>query len=125
MKPPVERVVIPSTTKRDAFIAAVCGLLVLGFIIYGIGSMMSQSKQARSTTLTGVILEKRFTAAPEQQISVGGKGLRIKEIEGEYVLKVRAGVDDRVFEVPVQKNMYELKSVGDTLTFRKPESEAR
>jgi hypothetical protein len=118
-----ERVVIPSTTKRDALIAAVCGLLVLGFIIYGIGSMMSQNKQARSTTLTGVITEKQFTPAPEQQISVGGKGLRIKQIDGEYVLKVRAGTEERVFDVPVQKNVYELKSVGDTLTFLKPASE--
>ncbi len=121
-KPAGERVVIVNNTRRDALIAAVAGFLVLGFILYGISSFMSQSNQARSNTVTGIVIEKQFTAAPEQQISVGGKGLKIREIDGEYLLKVKAGPEERIYEVPVEKSTYQLKNVGDSLTFLKPSS---
>jgi hypothetical protein len=71
----------------------------------------------------GVVVEKQFTAAPEQLISVGGKGLSRKEIDGEYVLKVRVEAEKRTYEVPVEKMIYETRRVGEQLGFVRPRSE--
>ena len=116
-------VVIPNTTFRDALIAGLGGLLVLVFLIYGIASFAVQSKKAQSNTLTGLVLEKQFTPAPEQFISVGRKGLKTREVDGEYLLKVQIPGEDRVFEVPVEKFTYQGKRVGDAVTFLRPPSE--
>jgi len=117
------RTVVPSTTVRDAIIAAVAGLLVLAFIIYGFFHFATASSRAKAATATGTIIEKVFTPAPEEQISVGRKGLKAKAIEGEFVLKVRVEEENREFEVPVEKKVFEAKKVGDSLSFLRPPSE--
>ena len=123
MNPPVPRLVIPSTTKRDALVAIVAGLLVLGFVIYGIIQM---SRPVPGNTLTGVIVGKIFTPQREQIIDFSGRKIeRAREIDGEYVLKVRVEPDKRVYEVPVEKPVYESKKEGDSITFLRPESEQR
>ncbi len=117
------RVVIPNTTFRDALIAAVGGLLILAFIVYGMLNFINQSKSAQSNTLTGTIVEKVFTSAPEELITVGSKGLKTKMIDGEYLFKVRVGSEARIFQVPVEKSTYQMKVVGDSQTFLRPRSE--
>lgn len=120
MKPQDPRA-LPDHTARDALIASIAGLLVLGFIVYGIMTM----GRVPSSMVTGTVVEKVFTSAPEQQITFGSKGLKSKEIEGEYLLKVRVEKENRTFEVPVEKPIYESKRVGDPLTFLRPPSERR
>ena len=123
MNPPAPRIVIASTTKRDAFIAIIAGLLVLAFVGYGI---MQMSRPVAGNTLTGVVVGKVFTPQKEQIIDFSGRKIeRTREIDGEYVLKVRVEADNRVYEVPVEKPMYESKKEGDTMTFLRPESEQR
>jgi hypothetical protein len=118
------RVVIPSTTARDALIAAIAGLLVLAFIVFGIVHFARLSAKAKGNTLTGVIVERQFTPAPEQQITVGRKGLKSQRTEGEYLFKVRVDTEGgRIFEVPVEKALYDTKKIGDPLTFLRPPSE--
>lgn len=117
-------VVIPRTTRRDAIIAAVTGVIALGFLGYGFVQFAQMSHRAKSSTLTGVVIEKQFSPAPEQQISVGRAGLKERSIDGEYVLKARVDAEGgRIFEVPVEKAMFEQKKVGDSLTFLRPPSE--
>jgi hypothetical protein len=70
-----------------------------------------------------VVVEKQFTPAPEELISVGRKGLNTERIDGEYLLKVKVGEDERIYEVPVQKSTYEAKRVGDEVGFMRPASE--
>ncbi len=123
MNAPAPRVVVPSTTFRDAMIAGAAGLLVLVFLIYGIVHFASESSRAKANTLTGVVTEKQFTAAPQEEISVGRKGLKTKQIDGEYVLKVHIESEGRDFEVPVEKSTYQSKIVGDSVTFLRPPSE--
>lgn len=124
MKAPDPRVVIPSTTARDALIAAIAGLLVLAFIVFGIVHFARLSAKAKANTLTGVIVERQFTPAPEQQITVGSKGLKSQRTEGEYLFKVRVDSEGgRIFEVPVEKALYDTKKIGDGLTFLRPPGE--
>ena len=123
MNPPAPRVVIASTTKRDAFIAIIAGLLVLAFVGYGI---LQMSRPVAGNTLTGVIVGKVFTPQKEQIIDFSGRKIeRTREIDGEYVLKVRVEAENRVYEVPVEKPMYEVKNEGDSMTFLRPDSEQR
>ena len=123
MNPPAPRVIIASTTKRDAFIAIIAGLLVLAFVGYGI---MQMSRPVAGNKLTGVIVGKTFTPQKEQIIDFSGRKIeRTREIDGEYLLKVRVEAENRVYEVPVEKPMYESKKEGDAMTFLRPESEQR
>jgi hypothetical protein len=115
--------VIPSTSRRDALIAIVAGLVVLAFIGYGV---MHMAQPVTGNKLTGTVIEKVFTPQKEQQVSFDGRKLEgAKEIAGEYVLKVRVEEQKRTYEVPVEKELYESKNVGDTLTFLRPPSEQR
>ena len=123
MNPPAPRLVLASTTKRDAFIAIFAGLLVLAFVGYGI---LQMSRPVAGNTLTGVVVGKTFTPQKEQMIDFSGRKIeRTREIDGEYVLKVRVEKESRVYEVPVEKPMYESKKEGDAMTFLRPESEQR
>ena len=121
MSPPAPRVVIASTTKRDALIAIIAGVLVLVFVGYGI---MQMSRPVAGNKLTGVVVGKVFTPQKEQMIDFSGRKIeRTREIDGEYVLKVEA--ESRVYEVPVEKPVYESKKEGDAMTFLRPDSEQR
>ena len=123
MNPPAPRIVIASTTKRDAFIAIIAGLLVLVFLGYGI---MQMSRPVTGNKLTGVVVGKTFTPQKEQMIDFSGRKIeRTREIDGEYVLKVRVEAENRVYEVPVEKPVYESKKEGDAMSFLRPESEQR
>jgi hypothetical protein len=122
--PPTPRVVVRSHTLRDALIAGALALLVLGFIAYGIRHM---SQPVAGNKLTGVIVEKQLIPLKEQMVEFSGRALRgVKESEGEHVLKVRVDSEQgRVFDVPVEKSLYDLKKVGDPLIFMRPPSEQR
>jgi hypothetical protein len=122
-KSPSSRVVVPNRTLRDALLAGAAGLLAIGVLCYGVLRLNAESSQARSRTVTGTVIEKVFTPGPEEQISVGRKGLKTQAIDGEYLLKVRVIKEDRVFEVPVEKSVFLSKKEGDSMTFLRPPSE--
>jgi hypothetical protein len=118
---PPSRVVIQDHSWRNTFIAVGIGIVMLIFLGYGVMHMGSPVKGNR---LSGTVIEKVFTPQKEQQISFSGKKIEgVKEIEGEYVLKVRVKEENRTFDVPVEKYTYDSKKVGDSLTFIRPESE--
>jgi len=115
--------VIPSTTKRDAVIATLIGIVVLIFVGYGV---MHMSQPVTGNKLTGTVIEKVFTPQKEEQVSFNGRHIEgTKEIAGEYVLKVRVESEKRTYEVPVEEELYNAKNVGDSVTFLRPESEQR
>ncbi len=116
-----EPLALPSTGKRDAVIAIVLGLVILAFIGYGV---MHMAAPVQGNKLTGVIIEKIFTPLKEQQISFSGRKIEgTKEVEGEFVFKVRVDSQNRTYEVPVEKPLYDSKKVGDSMTFLRPPSE--
>jgi hypothetical protein len=121
-RPP--RVIVQNTTRRDAIMAAAMGIAALVLVGYGFVEFAKMSHRAKRSTLTGVVIEKQFSPAPEQQISVGRSGLHEQRIDGEYVLKVRVDAEGgRIFEVPVEKALFNEKKVGDALMFLRPPSE--
>lgn len=123
MNPNPQRVVIPGTTKREALVAVIAGLLVLAFVGYGILHMASP---VVGNKLTGVIVEKVFTPQKERLIDFNGRKIgRTREIDGEYLLKIRVEPEQRVYEVPVEKPVYQSKKEGDSMTFMRPEAEQR
>lgn len=123
MAPESSPLVVPSTGRRDAIIAIVAGLVVLAFVFYGI---MHMAQPVVGNKLTGTVIEKSFTPRKELQVSFSGRRIEgTKEITGEYVLKVRVDAENRTFEVPVEKEVFEGKNVGDSLTFLRPPSEQR
>lgn len=121
MNPPSARPIVPNTTKRDALISVVVGLLVLIFVGYGV---LHMSKPVHGNKLTGTVIEKVFTEQKERQIEFSGRKIKAaKEIAGEYVLKVQVEPDKRTYEVPVEQSVYDSKKVGEELTFIRPPSE--
>jgi hypothetical protein len=121
---PPPKFTLPSTKLRDTIVAVVLALTVLGIIAYGIRYM---AQPVTGNKLTGVIVEKQFTPLKEQMVEFSGRAIKgVKESEGEHVLKVRVDAEDgRVFEVPVAKELYDFKKVGDPLTFIRPPSEQK
>jgi hypothetical protein len=121
--PPRPRIVTPDTTLRDTIFAVVCGILVLGFVIYGVMSMGAKQQPASANTLSGKVVAKKFIPGPEEEISVGSKGVRSKKTAGEYLLEIRVESAQRTYDVPVDARTYEAAKVGDTQTFLRPRSE--
>ncbi len=117
------RVVIEDHSWRNTFIAVGIGLVVMIFVLYGLFHMGSPVKGNR---LTGTITAKVFTEQKERQITFTGRKIEgVKEIAGEYVLKVYVEPEKRTYEVPVEKYDYDKKKVGDSLTFIRPPSEQK
>jgi hypothetical protein len=123
MNPPPAKapLIVPNTSKRDAVVAGLIGLVVLAFVAYGIFHL---AQPVAGNKLTGTVIEKVFTPQKERQVSFTGRRLEeAKEIAGEYVLKVRVESEKRTYEVVVEKPVYETKNLGDSLTFLRPPSE--
>jgi hypothetical protein len=121
-KPIPARVVVPNTTRREAILAVLAGIGILGFVGYGVFVMTGMQNKATTNTLTGTIVAKHFTPAPEDQISFSRKtGIKQEHIAGEYQLDVK--VEGRTFEVPVDGNTYEAVRIGGSFTFIRPRSE--
>jgi hypothetical protein len=84
---------------------------VLGVIVL---ATLSLDRTTRSSgAFTGQIIAKEFTPEPSQEITVGAGGLQSTRREGEYVLKVRSPDGSRVFNVWVDRTVYEEYKVGD------------
>jgi hypothetical protein len=68
-------------------------------------------------------MAKTFVPAPEQQVTFGSKGVKSRQIAGEYVLEVRVKSEQRTFHVPVDRFTFEAAKIGDGQTFLRPPSE--
>jgi hypothetical protein len=122
MNPPAPRVVLKNHTLRDALIAGLVALLILGVLIYG---MAHVSQKPKGNTLTGRIIAKEFIPLKEQMVEFSGRRLKgTRESDGEYVFKVQVDSEaGRMFDVPVTKGLYQTKREGDSLTFVRPRDE--
>jgi hypothetical protein len=86
-------------------------VLVIGFVLW---ATLSLDRVARSGgAFTGVIVGKEFTPEPALEITVGDGGLQSSRIEGEYLLQVETPDGRRIFNVWVDRVVYERVDVGD------------
>lgn len=100
---------------RDLLIAIVIGLVLLGAVIFGFSQM---GRRVAGLNLTGTITNKIFTPMGEEQVTFGKKKLSALKLDGEYELEVKVG--DTLYIVPVHKEVYEKKKVGESFTFPRP-----
>ena len=84
---------------------------VLAAIVLATMSLNRTMKSAGA--FTGRIIAKEFTPEPAQEITVGQGGLQSTRIEGEYLLQVETPDGQRVFNVWVDRTVYEEMKVGD------------
>ena len=115
--------ILPSTRRRDTLIAIGVGAIILVFVLFGI---LHISRPVQGNKLIGTITEKVFTPAPERQVAFTGRKIEgVKEIDGEYLLRIHVKELDRTYEVAVPAYTYRSKKVGDSFTFIRPPSEQK
>lgn len=105
------------SNSRDAVIAVTAGIAVAGFMAF---AFLNTSKQVTGRMLTGEILAKHFSPQPETQITIGKQGVSKKRLAGDHTLEVKTG--DRTYTVFVEREIYDAKSVGDSIRFLPPPS---
>lgn len=96
---------------RILWTGIVIAVVVLAAIVLATVSLNRTMQRAGS--FTGKIMVKEFTPAPAQEITVGTGGLQSTRIEGEYLFKVETPDGKRVFNVWVDRLVYEEYKVGD------------
>lgn len=109
-----------STRVRDSIVAIGTGITVLVFIILGIGKM---SDTLGGDWISGEIVEKEFRPKPDTQISVGSKGLRKREVAGDYLFKVTVKGSEAPIFVWVDRSTYNTYRIGDRFKFPRPGGE--
>ena len=87
--------------------------------------MRSEQSRPSANQVTGTIVAKHDAGEREELITLGRKGLKSKEGESGYSFDVRVEPSGRVYEVPVSKEQYDAKKVGERQTFIRPPSEQR
>ena len=91
------------------------GILVAVVVLTAIVlATMSLNRTMKSTgAFTGKIIAKEFTPEPAQEITVGQGGLQSTRVEGDYKLQVETPDGAKVFNVWVDRTVYEESEVGD------------
>lgn len=97
--------------RRILWFGVLVAVAVLGAIV---AATVSLNHTMKSTgAFTGKVVAKEFTPAPSREITVGSGGLRSADVAGEYLLQVRTPDGSRVFNVWVDKTVYDEVDVGD------------
>ena len=100
----------PDRTKI-LWLGILVAVVVLAAIVL---ATMSLNRTMKSTgAFTGKIIAKEFTPEPAQEITVGQGGLQSTRVEGEYKLQVETPDGAKVFNVWVDRTVYEESEVGD------------
>ena len=97
--------------KRILWTGILIAVVVLAAIALATLSLDRTMKS--SGAFTGKIIAKEFTPEPAREITVGAGGLRGTDVAGEYLLKVETPDKSRVFNVWVDRTVYEGQKVGD------------
>jgi hypothetical protein len=125
MTPPNPRVFVHNTSRRDLFIALGCGLAVLVFVVFGVWRMSRDQGGPSTNELTGEIVAKHDSGEKVSEISYGKKGLNERQTDSGYSFDIRVSTENRTYEVPVPKALYDARKVGDRQSFIRPPSEQK
>ena len=105
------KVYVDPDRKRILILGIAIAVAVLTAIVLATLSLDRTMKS--SGAFTGKIIAKEFTPEPAREITVGAGGLRGTDVAGEYLLKVETPDKSRVFNVWVDRTVYEELKVGD------------
>ncbi len=91
------------------------GILVALVVLAAIAmATLSLNRTMKSTgAFTGKIIAKEFRPEPAREITVGQGGLQSTRVEGEYLLQVETPDGEKVYNVWVDRTVYEEVEVGD------------
>lgn len=104
-------------------LAIVCGLLVLAGIIAAFSMLARDEGKPSTNQLSGVIVAKHYSGEQQTDISFGSKGLKKKVADTGYSFDIKVTEENRVYEVPVDKILYNSRNIGDRQSFIRPPSE--
>jgi hypothetical protein len=93
------------------WIGILIALAVLAAIALATMSLNRTMKSAGA--FTGKIIAKEFRPEPAQEITVGQGGLQSTRVEGEYLLQVETPDGQKIYNVWVDRTVYEEVEVGD------------
>ncbi|MBJ7258758.1 MAG: hypothetical protein JHD33_04390 [Chthoniobacterales bacterium] len=105
------KVYLDPQRKRILWTGIIVALAVFAAIVMAILSVDRTMKS--SGAFTGKIIAMEFTPEPAREITVGAGGLRGTDVAGEYLLKVETPDKSRVFNVWVDRTVYEARKMGD------------
>lgn len=105
------KVYVDPQRKRILWTGIIIAVLVLAAIVLATLSLDRTMKS--SGAFTGKIIAKEFTPEPAREISVGKGGFRGRDVAGEYLFKVETPDKSRVFNVWVDRTVYDAQKVGD------------
>lgn len=121
------RTIATDTRKRDTVIAVLAGLALLALVAVGMVLLSRVPGRPSTNQLSGTIIAKHAKGEREQEIRVGRKGLATQETDSGYSFDIRVEKDGRTrtYNVPVPKQLFDLRKVGDKQDFIRPPSEQR
>ena len=122
---PPKRPLIPDTSQRDTIIAVLVGIAVLAFVAVGIVMLSREPSRPSANQLTGTIVAKHARGEREQEIRVGRKGLASEETDTGYSFEIHVEKDGRSYDVPVSKQLFDTRKIGDQQSFIRPPSEQK
>ena len=99
--------------ERGKILLIGIGIAVLVLAAIALATLSLDRTMKSTGAFTGRIIAKEFTPEPAQEITVGAGGLQSTRIDGEFVLKVETPDGSRVFNVWVDRRVYEEYDVGD------------
>lgn len=105
------KVYVDPDRKRILWIGTAIAVAVLAAIALATLSLDRTMKS--SGAFTGKIIAKEFTPEPAREITVGAGGLRGTDVAGQFLLKVETPDKSRVFNVWVDRTVYDSHKVGD------------
>jgi hypothetical protein len=105
------KVYVDPDRKRILLIGIAIALVVL--VAIALATLSLDRTMKSSGAFTGKIIAKEFTPEPAREITVGSGGLRGTDVAGEYLLKVETPDKTRIFNVWVDRTVYEGVKVGD------------
>jgi hypothetical protein len=114
-------IVVPRFTKKDIILVVVLAAVIIGFITLAIVN----STQRPKNTLVGVVKGKHSTGERETLLDVSRKGVEGKTVDTGYYLKVFVAEENRTYDVIVERELWEQKKEGDTLSFLRPPNEQK
>lgn len=105
------KVYVDPQRKKILLIGIVIAVAVLAAIALATFSLDRVMKS--SGAFTGKVVAKEFTPEPAREITVGAGGLHGADVAGEYLLKVETPDKSRIFNVWVDRTVYDALKVGD------------
>jgi hypothetical protein len=100
--------------QRGKVLVIAIAIAVLVLAAIALATLSLGRTMTSAGAFTGKIIAKEFTPEPSQEITVGTGGLQSTRVDGEFLLKVETPDGSRVFNVWVDRTVYEEYEVGDS-----------